>query len=120
MRAAGRTVLETGETEVVRRISGEALPGIAAKGVLPDVDSRTSATAGEKAVEGSGLGEGDRASQTGSARQGALRLCNLVAQSSSDADQRLQEGGREGTDGAGDRTLGDYLLQALRKPVAGY
>ena len=29
------------------------------EGVLPDVDSRTPAAAGEKAAEGGGLGEGD-------------------------------------------------------------
>jgi hypothetical protein len=37
--------------------------------------------------------EGDRASQAGSAGPAAFRLCNLIAQSPSDAEARLQEGG---------------------------
>ena len=45
--------------EVLRRVSGEAFSGIAEEGVLPDVDPRTPAAAGEKAAEGSGLDEGD-------------------------------------------------------------
>ena len=57
-------------------------PGVAAEGLLPDVDPRTPAAAGEKAVEGSGLDEGAGAGQAGQEGQAALRLCNLVAQSS--------------------------------------
>jgi hypothetical protein len=34
--------------------------------------------------------------------QTALRLCNLVAQSPSNAERGIQARGREGTDGAGD------------------
>jgi hypothetical protein len=70
--------------------------GVAAEGLLPYINSRTPAAAGEKGFEEARLGEGDRASQVGMA---ALRLCNLVAQSPSDADRRIQAGGREGTDG---------------------
>ena len=114
MRGTGGTVLEAGESEVFRRVSGEALPGIEEKGVLPDVDPRTSATAGEEGTEGSGMGEGDRAGQAGEAGPAALRLCNLVAQSPSDAEGGLQEGGREGTDGKGNGTMGDYLLCDLK------
>jgi hypothetical protein len=54
---------------VFRRISGEAFSGVAAEGVLLDVDPRTPATAGEKTTEGSGMGEGDRSSQAGEAGQ---------------------------------------------------
>ena len=72
MRGAGRTVLEAGEIEVFRRVSGEAFPGIEAESVLPDVDPRTPAASGEKIAEGSRLGEGDRASQTGEAGPAAL------------------------------------------------
>jgi hypothetical protein len=74
-------------------------PGIAAEGLLLYVNSRTHAAAGEKGFEEARLGEGDRASQVGPAGPAALRLCNLVAQSPSDADRRIQAGGREGTDG---------------------
>jgi hypothetical protein len=38
MRSVGGTVLEAGELEVFRRISGEAFSGIEEEGVLPDVD----------------------------------------------------------------------------------
>ena len=77
------------EFEVFRRVSGEAVSGIAAEGVLPDVDPRTPAAAGKKAIEGSGLDEGDRAGEAGEEGRAALRLCNLVAQSSSDAEGGL-------------------------------
>src|ERR1039458_10083021 len=110
MRGAGRTVLE----------AGEAVPGIEEEGVLPDVDPRTSATACKEGTEGSRVGEGDRTGQTGEAGQAELRLCNLVAQSPSHAKGRLQEGGREGTDGAGNGAVGDNLLQALPEPDASH
>ena len=38
MRGAGGTVLEAGGSEVLRRVPGKAVSGVAAKGVLPDVD----------------------------------------------------------------------------------
>ena len=46
-----------------------------------------------KQLEGSGMGEGDRAGQAREAGQAELRLCNLVAQSSADAEGGFQEGG---------------------------
>jgi hypothetical protein len=49
MRGPGGTVLAAGEFEVFRRISGETFSRIEAEGVLPDVDPRTFATAGQKA-----------------------------------------------------------------------
>ena len=82
MRGAGGTVLEGGDLEVVRRVPGEAVPGIAEEGVLPDVDPREPATAGEEGVEEGGLGEGARVGEAGAAGPAELRLCNLVAQSS--------------------------------------
>src|ERR1700681_2325770 len=120
MRGTGGAVLEAGDSKVFRRVSGEAFPGIEEEGVLPDVHPRTPSTASEKAAEGSGMGEGDRTSQAGEEGQAELRLCNLVAQSPSDAEGGLQEGGREGADRAGDRTLGDYLFQNIPEPDAGH
>jgi hypothetical protein len=63
--------------------------------------------------------EGNRAGQARKAGQAELRLCNLIAQSPADAKGGLQEGGRARTHGAGDGTLGDYLLQTVPEPNAG-
>jgi hypothetical protein len=63
---------------------------------------------------------GDRASQAGLAGPAALRLRKLVAQSPSDAEGTLQEGGRDGTRGDGKRNPGDYLIQAVPEPDAGH
>jgi hypothetical protein len=60
--------------------------------------------------EGTGIGEGCEEGWAG------VRLCNLVAQSTLTAERRVQAGGREGTDGAGIGTVGDYLLQAVQDP----
>src|ERR1017187_8011759 len=120
MRGSGGAILEAGEAEIVRSVLGAAFPRVAAEGVLPDVDSRTSAAAGEKTVEGSGLDEGTGAGQAGQEGRSALRLCNLVAQSPSASERRVQAGGREGTDGAGNRTVGNYLLQTVSEPDASY
>ena len=56
------------------------------------------------------------------ARKGraALRLCNLVAPGTGNATEAVQAGGREGTNGAGDGTVGDYLFQAVSEPDAGH
>ena len=85
VRGTRGSVLETRELKVLRRVFGEAISGIAEKGILPDVDPRTPTAAGEKGTEGAWMGEGDRTSQAGKAGQAALRLCNLVAQSPSHA-----------------------------------
>jgi hypothetical protein len=45
MRSAGGTVLEAGETVFVRRVSGEAVPGIETESIVPDVDPRAPAGA---------------------------------------------------------------------------
>ena len=82
-----------------RRVSGEALPGIAEEGVLPNVDPRAPTAAGEKGTEGSGMGEGDRAGRRWQGGTAALRLCNLVAQGPSDTEGGVQEGSGERTDG---------------------
>jgi hypothetical protein len=55
---------------VFRRVSGEAFPRIEEEGALPNVDPRAPATSGEKTAEGSGMGEGARASQAGARRDG--------------------------------------------------
>ena len=61
-----------------------------------------------------GWAKGIELVEAGEAGPAELRLCNLVAPSPSDAEGGLQEGGREGTDGKGDRTVGDYLLCDLK------
>ena len=66
-----------------------------------------------------GWAKGDRTGEAGEAGQAELRLCNLVAQSPSDAEEGLQEGGREGIDGEGNGA-GDCLLQSLPEPDAGH
>ena len=66
------------------------------------------------------MDEGGGVSQAGEAGQAALRLCNLVAQSPSNAEGGLQEGGRAGTNWAGNGTVGDSLLQAVPEPDAGH
>jgi hypothetical protein len=38
MRGPGGTVLEAGGTKVLRRVPGEEVSGVAAEGLLPDVD----------------------------------------------------------------------------------
>lgn len=78
------------------------------------------ATAGEKAAKGTGLGERAGAGQAGEKGWAALRLCNLVAQSTGNASEAVQAGGREGANGAGDGTVGDYLFQAVPEPDAGH
>src|ERR1017187_5565714 len=120
MRGSGGPVLATGEPQVLRRVPGAAVSGIAAEGVLPNVDSREPAVAGEKAAERSGMDKGDRVSKTGKEGRAALRLCNLVAQSPAAAEKGIQAGGREGIDRAGNRTVGNYLLQAVPKSDAGH
>ena len=47
-----------GKGEVIRRVLGKTFSGIAKEGVLLDVDSRTSATAGEERFEASGMDQG--------------------------------------------------------------
>ena len=59
--------------------------GIKAERVLPDVDSRPPTAAGEKGTEGSGLDEEGGTSEAGTAGRAALRVCNLDAQGSRDA-----------------------------------
>src|ERR1017187_5006797 len=63
--------------------------------------------------EGTGTGQG------GPEGWAALRLCNLVAQSSCPAEGGLPTGGGEGTDGEGNGTVGADLLQSLQEPDSG-
>jgi hypothetical protein len=54
--------------------------------------------------------------KTGQEGQAAPRLCNLVAQRPGDAERGIQAGDREGTNGKGNGTLGDHLLQTVSEP----
>src|SRR5438309_801394 len=101
MRGAGGTVLAAGESEEFRRISRKAVSRIAEESVLPDVDPRAPSTASEKGAERSGMGEGNRTHQAGQEGRAAVRLCNLAAQSSPDAETRVQAGSREGANREG-------------------
>src|ERR1035441_4697529 len=56
------------------------------------------------------MDEGARASETRPPGRSALRLCNLVAQSSRAAEGGLPAGGGEGTDGKGRGAVGADLL----------
>jgi|HubBroStandDraft_2_1064218.scaffolds.fasta_scaffold3401473_1 hypothetical protein len=48
---------DAGKLAGVRSTPGEAVPGIEMESVLPYADPRIPAAAGEKAIEGIGLGE---------------------------------------------------------------
>jgi hypothetical protein len=61
----------------------------------------------------------DRANP-GSLGQAGIRLCNLVAQGPRDAEGTVQTGGRKGTDRAGNRALGNHLLEAVQEPDPGH
>src|SRR5579863_5249777 len=94
--------------------------GIATEGLLPDVDSRAPATAGEERVKENWLGEGDRVGEVSTEGQTGLRLCNLVAQSSRVAEGGVSEGRGARTHRKNNRALGNCLLQTLPEPDAGH
>ena len=58
LRSTGRTVLAAGRSEVVREVPAEEVSGIPEKGVLPDVDPRELAAAGEEELEKLGWAKG--------------------------------------------------------------
>jgi len=60
--------------------------------------------------------KGNRVGQIGAQGSTALRLCNLVAQSSSIVEGRFSAGGQEGTDRENNRCVGNGLLQTAPKP----
>src|ERR1035441_5626155 len=66
------------------------------------------------------MDEGAGASETRPPGRSALRLCNLVAQSSRTAEGGLPAGSGEGTDGKGDGTVRADLLQGLQEPDPGH
>src|SRR3989454_3427817 len=80
VRGAGGAILALGESEVLRRVSGKTLFGVAAQGLLPHVHSRASAARGEAEIERGRMDEGIGARETGPRGGSAVRLCNLVAQ----------------------------------------
>src|SRR5437667_12770699 len=79
VRGAGGAILALRESEVLRRVSGKTLSGIAAQGLLPHVHSRASAARGEAEIERGRMDEGIGARETGPRGGAAVRLCNLVA-----------------------------------------
>src|SRR6202043_2147578 len=60
--------------------------------------------------EGTGVGESRQEGWEG------VRLCTLPAQGTVAAEGSVQAGSGKGADGAGIRTVGDYLLQAVQDP----
>ena len=66
--------------------------GVAEESVLPDVNPRTLAPAGEERAKERGLGQKPGVGQTGAEGSAELRLCNLVAQGTSDVEGGLQKG----------------------------
>src|SRR5580704_18431431 len=92
---------------------------VTAKGVLPDVDSRTLAATSEEGAEGSRVDQGCGVSKNCEEGPAVLRLCNLVAQSSRDDHGAVQAGSRERVNWAGNRTVGDCLFQVVQESDAG-
>ena len=67
--------------------------------LLLDVHSRTFAARSKTGTQAGGLDEGTGISQTSAPEQWpGLRLCNLVAQSSRNAEGAIPARGRKGTD----------------------
>src|ERR1700730_7305618 len=62
--------------------------------------------------KGEGVGKSGAEGATG------VRLCTLGAQSAGTTPRRVQAGSRETSDGEGNRTVGDSLLQGIQEPVA--
>jgi len=81
--------------------------GIAAEGVLPDVDSRAHAAAGEEGAKENWVGERNRAGEVSKEGWAAFRLCNLVAQSSWVAEGGFSEGRGARTHQKNHRALGE-------------
>src|SRR5437016_10056343 len=91
------------------------------KGLLPNVNSRTSASASVTRAEAGGLDERAGAGEAGEEPGWAgVRLCNLVAQSSRAAKGTVPARGRKRAYRERNRALGDYLFQTLQKPDPGH
>src|SRR5438128_7059802 len=114
VRGAGGAILALGESEVLRRVSGKTLFGVAAQGLLPHVHSRASAARGEAEIERSRMDEGIGARKTGARGGSAVRLCNLVAQGPFATQGTIQAGGGGGIDREGYGIMGDHLLQVVQ------
>src|ERR1022692_2975282 len=89
------------------------------KGLLLDVHSRAPAAAGQTRAKRSGMDEGVGPREDRAPGWSALRLCNLVAQSTRPAEGRLPTGSGEGTDRTGRGAVGADLLQGLQEPDSG-
>ena len=70
----------------------EAVPGIQAEGLLPDVDPRVPATASEKRTEAGGVDEREGIGEVSARGGSAVRLCTLGAQSSHHAEGAVSKG----------------------------
>src|SRR5260370_37748891 len=86
--------------------------------LLPDDDSRASHTRTEAAASRNRLDKGKGARQGGEEGWGEVRLCTLGAQSQGTAQGTIPTRGRAASYGQRNRTLGDYLLQALQESAA--
>src|ERR1035438_3308131 len=102
--------LETGGDALIVRYFLDELPAD------PDVDSRTSSTPSEEGAETGGMEQGPGVGQTRAPGRAALRLCNLAAQSQTDAQGGVPAGSGERADGQGQRALGADLFQGLEEP----
>ena len=110
------TVLEAGEPEVVRRVSGEAVSGIEKEGLLPDVDPRAPAATGEEGLEEVGWTKGLELTQSGQAGWVSSFDCATWMHKAREMPKEaVQAGGREGTDGSGDRSRHEIIYFKLYK-----
>src|SRR5438094_9752264 len=74
---------------------------------------------GEKGTEAGGLDERAGTGEVSASAGAGLRLCTLGAQSSCTPQRRVPARGGEGAYGERNRTLGDYLFQAVQEPDPG-
>src|SRR5207248_11356122 len=93
LRSTGWPILAGREPEILRRGLGKALSGVEEKSLLPDVNPRVSPAAGERRSQAGGKDERARVGTAGAGGGSAVRLCNLVAQSSFHAASPIQTRG---------------------------
>src|SRR5215469_10713512 len=96
-------------------ISGEEVPRVSTKSLLPDGHPRAVAQANPPRPQTTRLDQGQRASQGGSLRRTEFRLCTLGAQGTNYAEGRIQARSGSLPDGQGNRTLRTALFQGLQE-----